>query len=101
MLSVTTAIFIASIPALLLYNSIVISSGTQQSEAVKQHSQDMKTEIDEPNGKTHIQKIIVQFLARELGISEDRINFKRNFLDYGMDSILGRKLMRHIEKPRS
>ncbi|MEC1541502.1 polyketide synthase PksM [Bacillus subtilis] len=75
-----------------------VSSGTQQSEAVKQHSQDMKTEIDEPNGKTHIQKIIVQFLARELGISEDRINFKRNFLDYGMDSILGRKLMRHIEK---
>ena len=68
-----------------------VSSGTQQSEAVKQHSQYM-------SGETHIQKIIVQFLARELDISEDRINFKRNFLDYGMDSILGRKLMRHIEK---
>ncbi|MCY7932355.1 acyl carrier protein, partial [Bacillus inaquosorum] len=75
-----------------------VSSGNHQSESVKPHTQDMKTEIDEPNRETHIQKIIVQFLARELGISEDRINFKRNFLDYGMDSILGRKLMRHIEK---
>lgn len=75
-----------------------ISSGNKQSEAVKPHTQDRKTEIEEPNGETHIQKVIVQFLARELGISEDRINFNRNFLDYGMDSILGRKLMRHIEK---
>ncbi|MEG7378239.1 SDR family NAD(P)-dependent oxidoreductase [Bacillus subtilis] len=75
-----------------------VSSGNHQTKAAKPHIQDMKTEIDEPNGETHIQKIIVQFLARELGISEERISFKRNFLDYGMDSILGRKLMRHIEK---
>lgn len=27
-----------------------------------------------------------------------QISFKRKFLDYGLDSILGRKLMRHIEK---
>lgn len=74
------------------------SSGKHQSEAANPHAQDMKKEVAEPYGETHMHKIIVQFLARELGISEDRINFKRNFLDYGMDSILGRKLMRHIEK---
>ncbi|MCY7972673.1 SDR family NAD(P)-dependent oxidoreductase [Bacillus spizizenii] len=74
------------------------SSGKHQSEAANPHAQDMKKEVAEPYGETHMHKIIVQFLARKLGISEDRINFKRNFLDYGMDSILGRKLMRHIEK---
>ncbi|PAY12901.1 SDR family NAD(P)-dependent oxidoreductase [Bacillus sp. 7705b] len=65
---------------------------------IRPSSQVAQSETDESNEEKHIQDIIVQFLERELSLSRHQISFKRNVQEYGMDSILGRKLMRHLEK---
>ncbi|KAA6474297.1 SDR family NAD(P)-dependent oxidoreductase [Bacillus swezeyi] len=75
-----------------------ISSDNQKPNAMKLSSQVIQSETDKSKEEKHIQDIIVQFLERELSLSRHQISFKRNFQEYGMDSILGRKLMRHLEK---
>ncbi|MFG0234860.1 acyl carrier protein [Brevibacillus porteri] len=41
---------------------------------------------------------MAQFLSRELHLSEGQIKLNKYFLDYGMDSIMVTKLIRHLEQ---
>ncbi|WGV58343.1 SDR family NAD(P)-dependent oxidoreductase [Brevibacillus brevis] len=46
----------------------------------------------------NIQRDMAQFLSRELHLSEGQIKPNKYFLDYGMDSIMVTKLIRHLEQ---
>ncbi|UED76953.1 SDR family NAD(P)-dependent oxidoreductase [Brevibacillus sp. DP1.3A] len=45
----------------------------------------------------NIQRDMAQFISRELHLSEGQIKPNKYFLDYGMDSIMVTKLIRHLE----
>ncbi|MGY3837443.1 SDR family NAD(P)-dependent oxidoreductase [Bacillus atrophaeus] len=80
-----------------------VSAGKKEQDrpkAIKQSIEENETVqvLEDQSIQEKMQECIVQFLSRELNLTRHQISFKRKFLDYGLDSILGRKLMRHIEK---
>ncbi|EIM08923.1 acyl carrier protein, partial [Bacillus atrophaeus] len=80
-----------------------VSAGKKEKDrpkAIKQSIEENETiqVLEDQSSQEKMQECIVQFLSRELNLMRHQISFKRKFLDYGLDSILGRKLMRHIEK---
>ncbi|MCY8830016.1 acyl carrier protein, partial [Bacillus atrophaeus] len=80
-----------------------VSAGKKEQDrpkAIKQSIEENETiqVLEDQSSQEKMQECIVQFLSRELNLTRHQISFKRKFLDYGLDSILGRKLMRHIEK---
>jgi acyl carrier protein len=46
----------------------------------------------------NIQNYIIQFLSQELVIAKDQIKINKNIRDYGVDSIMVKKLTREFEK---
>ncbi|MED1915622.1 SDR family NAD(P)-dependent oxidoreductase [Bacillus thuringiensis] len=52
--------------------------------------------LDSPT-EENIQRDMAQFISRELHLSEGQIKPNKYFLDYGMDSIMVTKLIRHLE----
>jgi len=54
--------------------------------------------LDRTHVFDNVQSFIVQFLARELGVTSNQLNSHQNFRDYGVDSLLGRRLLRALEE---
>ncbi|NTU29407.1 SDR family NAD(P)-dependent oxidoreductase [Brevibacillus sp. HB1.1] len=70
-------------------------------ETIRQAMEKATFAIDiNPDSPTeeNIQRDMAQFLSRELHLSEGQININKFFLDYGMDSIMVTKLIRHLEQ---
>ncbi|ASJ54821.1 polyketide synthase [Brevibacillus formosus] len=80
------------------------SKGEQQqlgTEAITQPMEKATLAIDiNPDSPTeeNIERDMAQFLSRELHLSEGQIKPNKYFLDYGMDSIMVTKLIRHLEQ---
>ncbi|MBY0088465.1 SDR family NAD(P)-dependent oxidoreductase [Brevibacillus brevis] len=80
------------------------SEGEQQqlgTETINQPTEKATLAIDiNPDSPTeeNIQRDMAQFLSRELHLSEGQIKPNKYFLDYGMDSIMVTKLIRHLEQ---
>ncbi|MGF9908252.1 SDR family NAD(P)-dependent oxidoreductase [Brevibacillus porteri] len=80
------------------------SEGEEQqlgTETIRQPMEKATLAIDiNPDSPTeeNIQRDMAQFLARELHLSEGQIKLNKYFLDYGMDSIMVTKLIRHLEQ---
>ncbi|TCS93646.1 SDR family NAD(P)-dependent oxidoreductase [Hazenella coriacea] len=55
-------------------------------------------DTSENRTKEMIEGYIVQFLSKELNLAPEQMNVKRKLQDYGLDSIVGRKLYRHLEE---
>ncbi|GER89945.1 polyketide synthase PksM [Dictyobacter vulcani] len=68
-------------------------ASSQQIEESQTHHHEAGTGSQES-----IQAYIVQFFSQELGLLPEQINLKKKYQEYGMDSILGRKLMRLVEE---
>ncbi|MGG4439280.1 SDR family NAD(P)-dependent oxidoreductase [Brevibacillus fortis] len=70
-------------------------------ESIRQPMEKETLAIDiNPDSPTeeNIQRDMAQFLSRELHLSEGQIKINKYFLDYGMDSIMVTKLIRHLEQ---
>ncbi|WP_369751182.1 SDR family NAD(P)-dependent oxidoreductase [Brevibacillus sp. BC25] len=70
-------------------------------ETIRQPIEKATLAIDiNPDSPTeeNIQRDMAQFLSRELHLSEGQIKPNKYFLDYGMDSIMVTKLIRHLEQ---
>ncbi|TQK74548.1 acyl transferase domain-containing protein [Brevibacillus sp. AG162] len=71
------------------------------SEAIRQPVEKATLAIDiDPDSPTeeNILRDMAQFISRELHLSEGQIKINKYFLDYGMDSIMVTKLIRHLEQ---
>jgi acyl transferase domain-containing protein len=76
------------------------TDGEQRSAFIRSSMEKtQKLTINSENStKENIREYITQFLSHELNIATDKIKFNKNIQDYGVDSIIIMKLIRHIEK---
>ncbi|WP_255298559.1 SDR family NAD(P)-dependent oxidoreductase [Brevibacillus dissolubilis] len=72
---------------------------TEVSQKQQAATSDQAATPDRTAAAQHIiQQYIIPFLSEELSLAPSQINVKKKLQDYGMDSILGRKLVRHLEE---